>query len=178
MHRQYIKGRMATLQFSEGSDNPTVLHQKKQLLPNIVDGIAKTRPEAIYAEIPRSRTSYESGYRKITYKDLANAINGVAWLLEKHLGRGKKQKTLAYIGPNDLGYIFMVLGAVKAGYKVCAVVRLNNPEGHPSNGKTIAASDLNTPNCFEPHPSAQKYRLQSVAYADRTPVTHGDSNPE
>lgn len=174
----YIKGRMATLQFSEGSDTPTVLHRKKQLLPNIVDGIAKIRPEAIYAEIPRSRTSYESGYRKITYKDLANAINGVAWLLEKHLGRGKKQETLAYIGPNDLGYIFMVLGAVKAGYKVCAVVSLNNAEEHASNGKTIAASDLHTPNCFEPHPSAQKHRLQSIAYAGRAPITHGDRNPE
>lgn len=110
---------MATLQFSEGSNTPTILHQKKQLLPNIIDGMAKTRPEAIYAEIPRSPTSYEAGYRKITYRDLSNAINGIAWLLEKQLERGKHHETLAYIGPNDLGYIFMVLGAVKAGYKVC-----------------------------------------------------------
>lgn len=127
---------MATLQFSEGSDSPTVPHRKKQLLPNIVDGMAKARPEAIYAEIPRSSTSYELGYRKITYKNLANAINGVAWLLEKHLGRGKVHETLAYISPNDLGYIFMVLGAVKAGYKVCnAFMGLTSVKKQSSNGK-------------------------------------------
>lgn len=113
---------MATIQFSEGGDAPTVLHRKKQLLPNIIDGMAKTRPEAVYAEIPRSLTSYDAGFRKITYRDLANAINGVAWLLEKLLGRAKEHETLAYIGPNDLGYIFMVLGAVKAGYKVCSIL--------------------------------------------------------
>lgn len=109
---------MATLQFSEGTDSPTVLQRRKQLLPNIIDGMAETRPEAIYVEVPCSRTSYEDGYRKITYKDFANGINGVAWLLEKALGRGKNHETLCYIGPSDIGSIFMVLGAVKAGYKV------------------------------------------------------------
>lgn len=144
---------MATLQFSEGSDTPSVLHRKNQLLPNIVDGIAKTRPEAIYAEIPRSRTSYESGYRTITYRHLANAINGVAWRLEKHLGRGKQHETLAYIGPNDLGYICMVLGAVKAGYKVCnqRSGETHRCRGQTSNGKSAVAFDLPTQYCLGPH---------------------------
>ena len=110
---------MATLQFSEGIDSPKCLHRRKQLLPNIIDGMANTRPWATYAETPRSLTTYDAGYRKITYGAFANAINGVAWLLEKHLGRSIAHETLAYIGPNDLGYIVMILGAVKAGYKVC-----------------------------------------------------------
>ncbi len=109
---------MATLQFSEGTDVPVSLHRRKQLLPNIIDGMANTRPWALYAETPRSLTTYDAGYRKITYGAFANAINGVAWLLEKRLGRGKTHETLVYVGPNDLGYIVMILGAVKAGYKV------------------------------------------------------------
>lgn len=109
---------MATLQFSEGTALPAVLHRRKQLLPNIIDGMAKTRPEAIYAEIPCSPTSYDEGYRKITYRDLANSVNGVAWLLEKELGRGKDHETLSFVGPDDLGSIIMILGAVKAGYRV------------------------------------------------------------
>lgn len=109
---------MATLQFSEGTIVPTTVHRRKQLLPNIIDGMAKTRPWALYAETPRSLTTYDAGYRKVTYCALANAINGVAWLLERKLGRGKAYETLAYIGPNDLGYVVMILGAVKAGYKV------------------------------------------------------------
>lgn len=109
---------MATIQFSEGMDVPVPLSQKKQLLNNIVDGMAKTRPSALYAEIPNSLTTYEAGFRKITYGILANAINGVAWWLKKELGTSQTFETLSYIGPSDLRYVIMLLGAVKAGYKV------------------------------------------------------------
>jgi acyl-coenzyme A synthetase/AMP-(fatty) acid ligase len=74
-------------------------------------------PRALYAEFPISSTSYKAGYRKITYCDLANAVNGVARWLEKMLGEEKNFETLAYVGPNDMRYNVMILGAVKAGYK-------------------------------------------------------------
>ena len=115
---------MATLQFFEGGETPpSAVYRNKQLLNNIVDGMAKTRPWAIYAEIPRSSNSYEDGYRTVTYSALANAVNGVAWSLKEMLGEGQDHQTLAYIGPNDLGYVIMILGAVKAGYKVSALFK-------------------------------------------------------
>ena len=115
---------MATLQFSEGgSCPPKPLYRAKQLLPNIVDGMATARPEALYAETPSSYTSYDQGYRKITYRELANAVNGIAWLLTKELGRGQDFETLAYVGPNDLSYPVIILGAVKAGYKVAVTIQ-------------------------------------------------------
>jgi acyl-CoA synthetase (AMP-forming)/AMP-acid ligase II len=93
---------------------------RKELLPNIVDHFAKVKPDAVYAKYPVSTLTYEEGYREITYFDLANAINGLAWWLTEKLGPGKGQdfETLAYIGPNDLRYPAVVLGAVKAGYCV------------------------------------------------------------
>ena len=90
----------------------------EEILINIVDYTAKNFPQALYAEIPVSPTSYDSGYRKITYDILANAVNGVAWWLDQKLGPGKDFETLAYFGPNDILYNLLVLGAVKAGYKV------------------------------------------------------------
>ncbi len=110
---------MATLQFTEGAEVPAAIDQRKQLLPNIVDGMARTRPEAIYAETPASPTNYDKGYLKITYSSLANAVNGVAWLLHNQLGKGINLDTIAYMGANDIAYIIMILGATKAGYKVC-----------------------------------------------------------
>lgn len=88
------------------------------LIPNIVDQRARSDPESLYAEYPRSVTSYDEGYQKITIGSLANAVNGVAWWLQKTLGRGEHFETLAYIGPNDLRYPALILGAVKAGYTV------------------------------------------------------------
>ena len=70
--------------------------------------MARKTPRALYAEFPISITSYKLGYRKITYGDLANAVNGVAWWLEKMLGKGKNFEAMAYVGPNDIRYNVMV----------------------------------------------------------------------
>lgn len=88
------------------------------LIPNIVDQRAQTDPEALYAEYPISTASYKEGYSKIDYRAFANAVNGVAWWLDKTIGRGNNSEMLAYIGPNDIRYPALVLGAVKAGYTV------------------------------------------------------------
>lgn len=101
-----------------GETAPDYPFGKPEILNNIVDYRAKRSPRASYAEFPVSATSYEKGYRKITYEDLANAVNGAAWWLEKTLGRSKNFGTLAYVGPNDLMYNVLILGAVKVGYKV------------------------------------------------------------
>ncbi|MCJ1270590.1 hypothetical protein MMC22_010487 [Lobaria immixta] len=109
---------MASIIFPEGTRSPKPAYQKKQLLNHIVDGMAHARPHALYAEFPKSTTTYDAGFYKITYAALANAVNGVAWLLNRELGPGKNHETLTYIGPRDFRHNIMVLGAVKAGYKV------------------------------------------------------------
>ena len=90
----------------------------KQLLNHMVDDLARLTPSATWAETPISTTSYEPGFRKITYRMLANAVNGVAWWMHQSLGPGHDFETLAYFGPWDIRYVLLLLGAVKAGYKV------------------------------------------------------------
>ena len=92
------------------------------LIPNIVDQRAQTEPERLYAEYPILAVSYEDGYRKISYSDFANAVNGMVWWLYNTLGPRSDVEVLAYIGPNDLRYPALVLGAVKAGFVVGACV--------------------------------------------------------
>ena len=88
---------------------------KKELLIHRVDRLAETTPHAVFAEFPAAH-DYEGGFREVTYGSLANAVNALAWWLEGTLGRGRDFETLAYIGPNDLRYTALTLGAVKAGY--------------------------------------------------------------
>lgn len=87
-------------------------------MPNLVDKRASSTPDAIYAKYPVSTLTYDKGYRTITYRGFANAVNGAARWLVDILGHGENFETLAYIGPNDLRYPAFILGAVKAGYKV------------------------------------------------------------
>src|SRR4051812_14092068 len=92
--------------------------RNKTLLVHIIDHMAKAKPQALYAEFPISPVTYDEGFRKVTYQAFANAINGIAWYLHENLGPGKELETLAYIGLNNFVYPPLILGAVKAGYKV------------------------------------------------------------
>lgn len=109
---------MTSLQFSEGPDSPEPYTHRKQLLNHMVDGLAKARPLSVWAETPKSTTSYEAGFHKVTYRAFSNAINGVAWWLHDSLGQGQDFETLAYFGLWDIRYVVLLLGAVKAGYKM------------------------------------------------------------
>ncbi|KAJ6081901.1 NRPS-like enzyme [Penicillium canescens] len=90
----------------------------EELIPAIVDHHGASCPDRIYAEYPNTNVTYDQGYFKITYGDLANAVNGAAWFLTKTLGPGDNKEVLPYIGPNDLRYSVLVAGALKAGYVV------------------------------------------------------------
>lgn len=92
--------------------------QPNRLLNHIVDDTARESPEMPFAELPLSPTSFEPGFRKISYRNFGNAINGMAWWLHQTFGPGKNFETLAYLGPNDLRHNILLLGAVKAGFKV------------------------------------------------------------
>ncbi|OJZ83061.1 hypothetical protein ASPFODRAFT_141998 [Aspergillus luchuensis CBS 106.47] len=117
---------------------------RSELLPNIFDHYAQVKPEAIYAEYPVNPITYEEGYRPITYKALANAINGVAGWLTKTLGPGTGE-TLAYLGPNDLRYPALVLGAVKAGYCMFLTSPRNSAVAHQSLFMKLGCATLLAP---------------------------------
>lgn len=97
--------------------SPT-LSVRKELLNHVIDSRAREKPESLYAEYPISQTTFDEGFLKITYADFANAINGVAWWLHDTLGPSTTFETLGYMGTHDVRYNALVLGAVKAGYKV------------------------------------------------------------
>ena len=111
---------MASVQFLEGTDfpSPMPIHRRKQTLVNIVDGLAKVKPHKVYAYLPISPTGYEKGFRKLTYRKFANAVNGLAWWLTTQFGKSQSFEALTYVGPNDFLHNALILACVKTGYKV------------------------------------------------------------
>ena len=87
----------------------------RELMPVMVDRIASEDPNGVFVTL-----ASESGNRQVTYKQYANAINGVAFWLESQLGRSYTNECLAYIGTGggDLFYPILLIAAVKAGYYV------------------------------------------------------------
>jgi acyl-coenzyme A synthetase/AMP-(fatty) acid ligase len=60
-------------------------------------------------------------YRKITMRDMSNAVNRAAWWLRANLGESTNFETLSYMGPADIRYGIFFIAAIKAGYKVLVV---------------------------------------------------------
>ncbi|OQE38082.1 hypothetical protein PENCOP_c009G05932 [Penicillium coprophilum] len=116
-------------------------YPESELLPHTVDYYARVKPNALYAEYPASPMSYDDGYVPITYRTFANAINGVAWWLTKTLGPGQGD-VLTYIGPNDLRYPALVIGAVKAEYCMFLTSPRNSLAAHESLLRSLSCTKV------------------------------------
>jgi acyl-coenzyme A synthetase/AMP-(fatty) acid ligase len=83
----------------------------------MLDTIVTTDPDDIFAIFPTSPISNDAGVRTITYKELANVVNGLAWWLDSNLGKDSGE-AFAYIGPNDVRVPALGLAGVKSGTSV------------------------------------------------------------
>ncbi|KAJ5900060.1 NRPS-like enzyme [Penicillium taxi] len=124
-------------------------HPENELLPKIIDHYAHEKPDKIYAEYPKSLTSYDNGFEAITYRDFANVINGIAQWLTETFGPGNDD-TLAYVGPNDLRYPALVIGAIKANYCMFFPSPRNSVAANESLFKNIRCTRILTPTVRSP----------------------------
>lgn len=86
------------------SNNP--IPYGKRLIPNIIDEFAQNEPDREAFQIPRS-SDPKDGWKVVTFKDYANAINHVARRIIDICGKPKENAfpTISYIGPNDARYV-------------------------------------------------------------------------
>ena len=86
-------------------------------VPSLINKIATLRPNLPFVSLPRN-DSPEEGYQDYTYQDIARAVDRCAWWIVENSGRSDTFKTLAYIGPQDLRCVLLVLASAKTGHKV------------------------------------------------------------
>lgn len=79
-------------------------HCGKRLLPVIIDQLAHEDPDRPWGSIPRDDYDLSQGYADISYAAFANAINKLAWMVEKSIGRSDSFETIAYLGTPDVRY--------------------------------------------------------------------------
>lgn len=77
----------------------------ERLLPHIVDDNATQKPDAEWISIPNS-SNPKDGWRVITWKEFANAVNACCQRIIAEVGEAPKNEfpTITYIGPNDARY--------------------------------------------------------------------------
>lgn len=89
----------------------------RRLLSNVIDERAHYGHKRAYASIPKS-ADVSRGFRDITYRVFANAINRCALWIREQMGTSSTYDAVVYIGPADLRYQILCMAAVKTGHVV------------------------------------------------------------
>ncbi|KAL3457865.1 hypothetical protein BJX64DRAFT_292717 [Aspergillus heterothallicus] len=100
----------------------------RRLLLNYIDAVAAENPtKAIIAQF----ISFEPEVHfKLTYQDLSNIINRLAWWIDESLQGKAKAATVAYLGPSDARHLILSLAAVKAGSRLLLLSPRNSVPIH------------------------------------------------
>ncbi|KAL9082467.1 MAG: hypothetical protein Q9159_006387 [Coniocarpon cinnabarinum] len=101
----------------------------RRLLVHTIDEIARIDPDRTWALKPHT-LDLEDGYRKVTFRELANAVNILAWFLDRQLGDSNKTHTFAYLGKPDMRYYMISAAAAKTGNRVLFSSHLNSLAAH------------------------------------------------
>lgn len=70
----------------------------QRLIPSLVDELAQTDPDYVFALLPKS-SNLADGLQKVTISAFARAVDEVAWRIDHGLGKSTNFDTIAYIGP-------------------------------------------------------------------------------
>lgn len=133
------------------SEHARIAQWQGDLLPNMVDRLARDLPGAVYGEWPVLPTSYDAGFYAVTYAQLANVVDSLAWWLVEQLGQpSKTSEVLAYMGPNDVRLTALILAAVKTGYVIFLTSPRNSPAAHQALFERLECRVLVTPDPAPP----------------------------
>jgi thioester reductase-like protein/acyl-CoA synthetase (AMP-forming)/AMP-acid ligase II/aryl carrier-like protein len=101
----------------------------QRLIPSLIDEIAEADPKRVFYSITRTSNPAD-GFRNITAKQFARAVDRCAWHIKERLGQGEGFPTLTYMGPQDLVYGIIIVASAKAGYKMLLNSPRNTLEAH------------------------------------------------
>ncbi|KAL6154007.1 putative NRPS-like protein biosynthetic cluster [Exserohilum turcicum] len=102
-------------------------------VPDHIDKTAEAEPNATWALVPRSSSGIDDGWHDVTYGQLAQAVDCLAWFLETTLGVPDLiGQTIGYIGANDPQYLIILAATLKVGYVPLFISPRNSLAGQES----------------------------------------------
>ncbi|MCJ1263084.1 hypothetical protein MMC22_002954 [Lobaria immixta] len=134
-----------------------------RLLPQVVDEFARIDPNRVYASILLS-ADVSRGFRDVTMKDMARAVNSMAWWIKDHLGLRNDFETLGYLGVSDLRYPTIILAGIKCGWKVLLL--------GPRNSSAQNRSLLERASCTALLYTEEMARTITELHKESTCITH------
>ena len=98
---------------------PLIMSCSQRTLPGTIDAIAIDFPTQTWARFSESQQALEQGRLvSVSFADLSNAINRLAWFIDDILPQRNDLETIAYVGPSDIRHYILACAASKCRLKV------------------------------------------------------------
>jgi hypothetical protein len=94
----------------------------KRLVPALIDEIAQNDPDRICFSFPAS-SSLSDGFRDMSFRTFANAINKTAHFFHQEIGRSSMFETVLYMGSPDVRHYIVLVALMKTGHKVWLAIQ-------------------------------------------------------
>ncbi|KAK4174802.1 putative peptide synthetase [Triangularia setosa] len=117
----------------------------------LVDRLAADKPNDVWVKSPVTSSRGQTSWEDITFSLLKNAVDAMSDFIVQQLGPGAPDEVIAYMGINDIRYPFVILGALKAGYKPLSPSPRNSKEGNIALLNTTKCSKFLCSEEFSPH---------------------------
>ena len=75
----------------------------RRLIPSVVDELATSSPDFVFAQIPRS-SQFADGLIDVTISNFAKAIDRAAFWIESLVGKSDDSSVIAYLGPSECNF--------------------------------------------------------------------------
>ncbi|KAF2859785.1 acetyl-CoA synthetase-like protein [Piedraia hortae CBS 480.64] len=96
-------------------------------IPQVVERLALTNPYETWVRIPKD-PDLTQGWKDVTYQDLAVAVDGLCYWIEKQIGVGDG-RVVAYMGLNDPRFVVAIVALIKTGYRALLPSLRNSRDG-------------------------------------------------
>ncbi|KAF2267571.1 acetyl-CoA synthetase-like protein [Lojkania enalia] len=133
----------------------------KRLIPILIDEIARDDPSRICFSSPHS-TNIVDGFRDITFRTFANAINKTAHFIHREIGRSSMFETVLYMGYPDVRHFVVLVALMKTGHKVLFSSHRNSVAGHADLIKKTDCTILVHTSGFPVSGILEKCRMESL----------------
>ncbi|KAL9616868.1 MAG: hypothetical protein Q9160_008290 [Pyrenula sp. 1 TL-2023] len=167
------------------SSNASEASEDNVALPTIVDMRALEQPDRLYGATTWIDDNGGLKLREITYRDMSDAVNRTAYLLQKVFGKSADFTSLAYAGPSDYRCNVVTMAAAKTGHKTLLlapwnpkVAQLKILEECNCNFLLVAEDDMKSQRSAEEIAADRKLRLQPfptlkwILNGPNTPMYH------
>ncbi|KAI8312274.1 Non-canonical non-ribosomal peptide synthetase FUB8 [Colletotrichum sp. SAR11_59] len=99
---------------------------EQRLIPQALADALAEKPDRTWVSYAISNDIAQDGFRDITIRQLATAVDRLAWYIDDNIGKSSDFDTVMYYGLADVRYIITLIAGIKTGHSVLFCSHFNS----------------------------------------------------